>query len=252
MILYDNQERLRLLLQAEGNVVVRIVPVGVVVGLLGLLCLYVKDALAVNIENPWGAKTLGITVSFAIVYRTQISWARYWEAATQLQLLYSKWADCFVQVTSFINTAERDLECKPATPEILEKMQNLAQLRYNFQHNFSLLSALSAHRLTHGDISRMCRISASLGIHTLLYPIKLVRHWKELVVTCQDLRFNDDIGAKSLPDFRVFYLESDFKQTIRAKMQKRTSTDKKSAAVGRCLVFSSLVFSKKGYTGEWR
>jgi len=222
MLLYDNQERVRILFQIEGNVLLRVVPIGIVIGLLAALCVTFYDWF--EIKEDWAAKTLGITVSFAIVYRTQISWARYWEAASQLQLLFSKWADCFVQLTSFINTAERGLDSQSVNDEYFEKMQKLVHMRCSFQHNFSLMSALASHRLTHGDVSRMGRISSQLGIRTLLYPIRLLQHWNELVLTRQDLRFNDDIGARSLPDFRVFDLETDFKQVIRAKMQKRKAS----------------------------
>ena len=60
-------------------------------------------------EHPWAANSVTIAISFAVVFRTNIAWSRYWEAAQQVQFMFSKWADSFMQLVSFINSTERAL-----------------------------------------------------------------------------------------------------------------------------------------------
>ena len=78
---------------------------------------------------------LGVAVTFAIVFRTQLAWnrplsplkifkalllwlgyrGRYWEAVTQLHVMYSKWADAYSQFQGF---AEVTLKAAKAGPRL--------------------------------------------------------------------------------------------------------------------------------------
>lgn len=56
---------------------------------------------APSIGHHYGLQALGVAVTWAIVFRTNLAWTRYWEAVTQLHVMYSKWADAFSQFYGF-------------------------------------------------------------------------------------------------------------------------------------------------------
>eukprot|EP00913_Durusdinium_trenchii_P005551 g5172.t1 len=89
MLLYDNKGFFWLLLNRRGSVFYRWD------SLLGGLCVALLGG-AVQYMH-----TLGVAVTFAIVFRTQLAWNRYWEAVTQLHVMYSKWHDAFSQFQGF-------------------------------------------------------------------------------------------------------------------------------------------------------
>ena len=74
---------------------------------------YGSLALSMKDSTHRGVIALGVAVTFAIVFRTQLAWnrpktclrrafrGRYWEAVTQLHVMYSKWADAYSQFQGF-------------------------------------------------------------------------------------------------------------------------------------------------------
>ena len=95
MLLYNNRRLLRLLLQRQGSVFFR--PETILAGLLlagmGSFVQHARDTgweYAPDIEHHYGFQAVGVGVTFAIVFRTQLAWGRFWEAATHLHMMYSK------------------------------------------------------------------------------------------------------------------------------------------------------------------
>jgi len=238
---YDNHERIRILLALQGSVLYRVIPVGVLVAAVawGINMYYIRAQNEASwwrpkINNPWAADMIGTAISFSIVYRTSIAWSRYWEAAQQSRYMFSKLADSFTQLISFINTADRSIQKDPdweTKRDIVQRLKKLSALRYSLAHNFSLLSALAVHRLTHGDMARMRRRSEKFGIKSswLCFLFRVCAHWNQLIVNRQDLRFNDYTGAFEMPRFRAFTLKQTCEE-VRAKLQKQKKESPMSIA----------------------
>lgn len=132
--------------------------------------------------------------------------------------MWSKWADSFTQLISFINYGFSMLE-DDRSEEANNKRAKLQQIRTSLAHNFSLLSALASHRLTHGDLARMRRRAETMGSKSSLACgcCCLLRNHRWLFATRQELRFTDLTGAFDLPNFTVL----DIKSTEEVKAQAR-------------------------------
>lgn len=228
MIIYDNGTRVRIVLQLEGSVFLTTLPVGFAsfVFTLGLVVLLRHlEAVGVNewwapvILRSWAPRAISTAISFTIVYRTSMALTRYWEAAQMVQVMFSKWSDSFATLTSFANTGEANFDAKikkaiasaPDTVDILKKKRSeLLTLRQSVAHDFSILSALATHRLTHGNIARIRRRSELAGLSDRIYTWstfgRLIRHWDKLMVHWHEMRFQDLTRAWELPIFEVFEL----------------------------------------------
>jgi predicted membrane chloride channel (bestrophin family) len=112
---------------------------------------------APNIPNSYALSSLGVVVAFATVFRTQLGWARYWDALGQVHIMYSKWGDVFTQYSVFARTTIEILKAEKGNAVAEEKAQRVLDVYKNVHKHFSLLSALAADRLGHGDVERMNR-----------------------------------------------------------------------------------------------
>eukprot|EP00930_Biecheleria_cincta_P044753 TRINITY_DN3081_c0_g1_i1.p1 TRINITY_DN3081_c0_g1~~TRINITY_DN3081_c0_g1_i1.p1 ORF type:complete len:431 (-),score=48.15 TRINITY_DN3081_c0_g1_i1:246-1538(-) len=207
MLIYDNNESLRSLLQVHGSVVYRNIPISLIIGIIALVLAiwktrydYILTALLPFIEHPFAGTTAASAVSFALIWRTSLAWSRYWEAADQCYTLYSKWADSFAQLVSFLNSASKKASGDKTKQEELENMKR------HLAHLFSVLSAIAMHRLSHGDLSRIrCRSQMwgmkSRGCNICCSLRSVWLHWHELISTREIMRFDDKTGAFKLPRF---------------------------------------------------
>mmetsp|Transcript_17849 Transcript_17849/g.31260 ORF Transcript_17849/g.31260 Transcript_17849/m.31260 type:complete len:493 (-) Transcript_17849:207-1685(-) len=243
MILYDNQEQLGTLLHLNGNVVYRVIPVAVAVSAVsfGFAVFYKyyeessESFWAPLVEHPFGAQTISSAVSFALVWRTTLAWARYWDACTQSSFMYSKWSDSYTTLISFINYADKSIEGK-TDAESLKKAADLKEVRNSLAHNFSLLSALCSHRLTHGDLARMRIRSEKYGMRSAYFLCGLVRLFlnrSKLFTTREDLRFEDFTGAFNLPEFRRVDVSEKGSATSRRTNRLKTVTAKVQSVSGK-------------------
>ena len=86
------------------------------------------------VENPYAVQTYGVGLAFVICFRTQIAWARYWEANAETQLMWSKWNDAFMQLIAFINSTARMLappnRSPPPTPVLTPTRTPAAPARW--------------------------------------------------------------------------------------------------------------------------
>merc|ERR1712032_1403763 len=91
-------------------------------GLVGLVISAAAFGQAYLIENDsrfapklphhYGIMSIGSIVAFAVVFRTNLGWQRYWEAMTQQHFMYSKWADAFSQFYAFAQVTLTGAEAK--------------------------------------------------------------------------------------------------------------------------------------------
>ncbi|CAK9090093.1 unnamed protein product [Durusdinium trenchii] len=152
MLLYDNKGFFWLLLNRRGSVFYRWDSLlgGLCVALLGGAVQYMHSSGWENkpeIGHHYGLQALGVAVTFAIVFRTQLAWNRYWEAVTQLHVMYSKWHDAFSQFQGFAEVTLKAAKEKKDEAKIKLIMMKQRRLKLNF----ALLSAMAAERLSHGD-----------------------------------------------------------------------------------------------------
>ncbi|CAE7884618.1 UPF0187 protein [Symbiodinium microadriaticum] len=156
MLLYNNRRLLRLLLQRQGSIFFRpeTLLAGLVLAGLGAAVQHSIDSgweYAPNIEHHYGFQAVGVGVTFAIVFRTQLAWGRFWEAVTHLHMMYSKWMDAFAQFQAFA-----EITAKAAFEEGDRARADLLwQKQLRMKWNFALLSAFAAERLSRGDNERM-------------------------------------------------------------------------------------------------
>eukprot|EP00435_Cladocopium_sp_Y103_P036500 s440_g9.t1 len=161
MLLYYNKSFFWLLVERRGSVFYRCDSLlgGIVVAGLGVAVQYWLDSdweVSPTIFHHYGFQALGAGVTFAIVFRTQLAWNRYWEAVTQLHFMYSKWADAFSQFQAFAEVTRKaatDKGDQAKADRILRKQKRL-------KVNYALLSTVAADRLTQGDNQRMEEVRA--------------------------------------------------------------------------------------------
>lgn len=264
MLLYDSQEKFRLLFSSHGSVVLSCVPIALGNACMAVLLHYLFSNHGGELEpfkglqDTWAASTVGVGISFAIVFRTNIAWSRYWEATAEISMMWSKWADGYTAMVSFSNAEHRRLQQQAqkllqqaeqntsedgalSTDDLEERFEKLNeslrqvfQVRYLLTHDFSLLSALACHRLTHGDLLRMRRRSRKYGTRGgacgALFCRRMLRNWDQLIVPRQQLRWNDGSSAACLPRLQVFQLE-ELEVDVKAQMVRKKSTTRQKLSL---------------------
>eukprot|EP00931_Biecheleriopsis_adriatica_P117733 TRINITY_DN93219_c0_g1_i1.p1 TRINITY_DN93219_c0_g1~~TRINITY_DN93219_c0_g1_i1.p1 ORF type:complete len:598 (+),score=104.53 TRINITY_DN93219_c0_g1_i1:241-1794(+) len=138
-------------------------------------------------------QTLGGIVTFAVVFRTNQGWQRYWEGVTNLHLMYSKWADSYSQFCGFVSVTLHKLRSSDPESKIVDvqcKIETLLDMQEKVENDFLLLSAMACDRLCRGDCATMERREEE-GVP-----------WKDRIVLREDLRKAQDVsGSKGMPTF---------------------------------------------------
>lgn len=195
MLLYSNYTFWRIVFATQGSLIYRyqnLLSGGLVaVFTLALVMLQNQESWLVDLISPsenLGWRMIGDMVVVIVVFHSRLAWQRYWEALTQLQSMYSKWTDAMTQTRAFFDVTLRALG-EQTTKDAAAKAELLRGLQKRVRDRFSLLSALAAHRLSHGDVQRMDK-RASMA------------KWKDQVVTRLEIRVGTDLtGATQLPRF---------------------------------------------------
>jgi predicted membrane chloride channel (bestrophin family) len=195
MLLYHNRGFKRILFNKWGSVFFRsdclfLASLQAMFAAVLQYMIMIESVWAPRLPHHYGLHALGVIVSFAVVFRTNLGWARYWEAITQLHLMYSKWADAYMQVSAFA-TAAIEAAQRKQTLEGFEKSSRLDRQLMKVEQHFTVMSALSAERLAHGDCQRMekrCELGAPFS--------------KQIALR-RELRHEDFTGARALPTFRA-------------------------------------------------
>jgi len=191
MLLYCNRSFLRLVLTHYGSIFMRLdnLIMGAVNALAAGLCQYaidVESEYAPKLPHHYGMHALGVIVGFAVVFRTNLGWQRYWEAVSQLHTMYSKWGDAFSQAFAFASVSIES-GYQQQTHAGCDKAARVEQAVEKLVENFTLLSALASDRLVHGDTSRMERRAAEAG-------------WASQLVKREALRLEDvSMGVCPMP-----------------------------------------------------
>eukprot|EP00931_Biecheleriopsis_adriatica_P072741 TRINITY_DN47155_c0_g1_i1.p1 TRINITY_DN47155_c0_g1~~TRINITY_DN47155_c0_g1_i1.p1 ORF type:complete len:555 (-),score=87.97 TRINITY_DN47155_c0_g1_i1:187-1851(-) len=197
MLLYHNRSFVRLIFQSFGSVFFKVKPIfgGIfIASVTGGLQALVDEGVeyAPSVPHQYGMQALGAIVTFAVVFRTNLGWQRYWEAITQLHFMYSKWADAYAQFCGFaVTTIEQTL--KKGGAGSAEKAERVRDMQERLEADFVLLSAMASDRLAKGDCARMEKRSDSK------------MPWARLVVMRESVYSdgNDGTGATTLPVLKI-------------------------------------------------
>lgn len=193
MLLYHNRSILVLILARKGSILRLRTILGalMIAGVTFFICYLINNEseLAPKIPHHYGMILVGAFVSFALVYRMNLGWQRYWEAMTQQHFMYSKWSDAYAQFFAFAQVSIVGAMKTGGTANE-QKVQRIRQTVDRLERNYSLLSAFAAHRLTHGDNERM-EHRASDGVP-----------WKDRIVLRRVLRVDPDVAhGTAMPQF---------------------------------------------------
>lgn len=195
MLVYDNADTIRLVFQVTGSVVYR-GKVWAIAGVIALIAFVLQTFRNEVIEHlpeipTYVMQYLGAIITFSVVFRTNLAWGRYWEAITQLHVMYHKLLDSFSQFDAFAcATMQNHLSSNPVGTAAT-KVRKLQSTRDLVQRDFALLSAMACDRLHKADISRMSRRA------------EMKATWSQRISFREDLIKCDLVGAKSLPSFHV-------------------------------------------------
>jgi hypothetical protein len=196
MLLYSNQQVIRLAVQVNGSVL--FTRTGVLIGALvavstlaiQIIVEYGPAHLRPGIPNTYAMAALGTLVAFSTIFRNNLAWQRYWEGLGQTHYMYSKWEDAFAQFSVFCRlTIEAAGREKADDPGALAKIDRVQSEYTHVLGLFDLMSALAADRIAHGDTENMdARVSKA--------------PWKEHIMTRRELAAAPDLtGATELPEF---------------------------------------------------
>ena len=114
---------------------------------------FMREYLNKILEHPYAFQPFAYIAAFALVFRTNIAYNRYWEMATQVTLMSSKWADAAVEAITF------DELPRGKSPE--ERGRKLASRR-RFQalmvRRYSCMHAIALQYLRRDDhLDNLCR-----------------------------------------------------------------------------------------------
>eukprot|EP00930_Biecheleria_cincta_P001795 TRINITY_DN102892_c0_g1_i1.p1 TRINITY_DN102892_c0_g1~~TRINITY_DN102892_c0_g1_i1.p1 ORF type:complete len:583 (+),score=83.06 TRINITY_DN102892_c0_g1_i1:58-1806(+) len=156
MLLYHNKGKLRLFVQRYGSLFFRkdSLFIGFLMGILtvGFQALFENyPEYCPVVDHPYGAQALGSLVTFTVVFRTNLGWARYWEAITQPHFMYSKWTDAYSQFCAFVSVTIKDNKDK----EDSSKEDFLRCIQAIVENDYLLLSIIVCDRLSRSDSARM-------------------------------------------------------------------------------------------------
>jgi predicted membrane chloride channel (bestrophin family) len=201
---------------------------GIVIAGVAAVLQYLIDeesAYAPEFPHHYSMLSLGGIVGFAVLFRTNKGWSRYWEAIHQLHLMYSKWNDTFMQLIAFASVSAENARASKSDAGDA-KVKRIEETVESVYQNFATLSAVAADRLMHGDTNRMERRTKT-GVA-----------WRDQLVKREVLRGGPDLtGARQMPKFNVAvgteseeYGHVNSRLTARASMtqvnsQRRTSME---------------------------
>mmetsp|Transcript_64629 Transcript_64629/g.140717 ORF Transcript_64629/g.140717 Transcript_64629/m.140717 type:complete len:454 (-) Transcript_64629:37-1398(-) len=159
MLLYCNRSALRTIFRSTGSIIWRpqVIVLSLLVAMLAVgfeLFSEYYPAYRNLAEDFLGINAMGTTVGVAAIFRTSFGWQRYWEAATNVHSMYSKWADAYSQVAAFLGVTLKRARASN-TPEAKMKRKRVEASLEKIERGFILMSAVAADRLSHSDTTLM-------------------------------------------------------------------------------------------------
>jgi len=205
MLVYPNKYFFRILVARGGSVLLRAAPVGAMctVVTVGLQFLVDDQWLDDNLDNSYVFSQFGWLLAFALVFRTNIAWGRYWSACLDTAQMYSKWEDVMITLSAFFQVGTGNNE------HDMEKIKYLWTMRRKITHWISMMSAQVMHEIMHGRT-------------TLIHQLS----WTAAIVPAQDVKSMMPT-KQNLPSFAMI-LPLDFPRASKAKEPAYGSSEKLS------------------------
>eukprot|EP00736_Rhodelphis_marinus_P008319 Rmarinus@m.20997 len=155
MIFYDSNEwyGLRVLLRVTGSVLPRVLPKAALAAFLVIL-IHLSDRrqyLHDSFGHPYSHQVFSVVVGFIMVFRSNMSYHRFWEGRGHLQTMSSKWADAALQIATFDR----------CTNSTRNAVRSGIPFRKRILHLMSLLHAVSMQFLQ-GDVSELVEDDSEL------------------------------------------------------------------------------------------
>ena len=150
MILYPRAfAGLPLLLTCAGSAIPRAVIPAIVSTAFTAMLVMLGDhpVLMALFSHPYPYTVFANMVGFALVFRTNVAYNRYWEGISNVRTMTSKWGDAAMEVLSF------DCHCKPGSSGTFESSR--ATFFAAACHRFSLLHALACAHLRREEKVRL-------------------------------------------------------------------------------------------------
>ena len=103
MIVYRKGISIRVLLRISGSVMPRAAVNALLSAALTYLisCVIPPEVLLQLFNHPYPFQPMAHVVAFALVFRTNVAYNRYWESCTEVCLMSAKWGDTFAEALSF-------------------------------------------------------------------------------------------------------------------------------------------------------
>ena len=95
---------------------------------------YVESLL----QHPYAFQPFAYIAAFVLVFRTNVAYNRYWEAAGAVTLMGSKWADALVEALTFDELPRGKPEDFARTLAVRRHFQALMVRRYSLMHALAL------------------------------------------------------------------------------------------------------------------
>lgn len=218
MLLYHNRSFFRLVFATQGSIFWR--PSCILASFLcAALCVLFRFLTDLNFlvavelqqSHHYGMQALGSIVAFAVVFRCNLGWQRYWEAVSQLHFMYSKWGDAYSQLCAFVSVTLERAAISQTQAALAKGMRAEAGLE-KLSQNFVLMSSIASDCLLHGDTQRM------------EWRAK-VAPWGKQLVKRENLRMEDLTGAWNLPEFEEVSKAQDEDQRISMLSRRTSRTD---------------------------
>jgi predicted membrane chloride channel (bestrophin family) len=90
-----------------------------------------------QVKNVFAVQSFAVLLALVVAFRTNIAYARYEEGMDCLEMIESKWVDCFSMLTAFVNT---ELSEKIISPDDCKKLRELHLAVY---HWLSLMGGIT-------------------------------------------------------------------------------------------------------------
>jgi predicted membrane chloride channel (bestrophin family) len=144
MLIYRKGTPFLHMFRLTGSAIPQAIPFGLYTAIFTLLIeLFVPASVLSNLmQHPYPFQPFAYISAFALVFRTQVAYNRFWECATALTLMSGKWGDAFTEAITFdelINTNKREYgEAGAKWLEVRRRYQMLMARRYSLCHALAL------------------------------------------------------------------------------------------------------------------
>eukprot|EP00397_Hematodinium_sp_SG-2012_P009965 GEMP01010065.1.p1 GENE.GEMP01010065.1~~GEMP01010065.1.p1 ORF type:complete len:599 (+),score=95.25 GEMP01010065.1:149-1945(+) len=149
---------LRLLFICHGSAIPLASRVAIFPACFSILLRYIKlnhetlFGALLDVHDPFALQIFAGLLGFALVFRMNNSLQRYWEGVTHMEVMTSKWADCYNQLCNYIHVTRIRPDGDPA------KEKRLDLMRTALIHWFSMMGAEAICNLRNEDPDRESRM----------------------------------------------------------------------------------------------